>query len=216
MVNILKKVLRVIVRSCIFLYCKIIYRIKIIGKENIPKEGALLFCGNHRNYLDPQLIVCTSGRHMSFMAKEELKKNPFFAFLGYVFDVIYVKRDEKDISALKEALKTLKSGNCIGIFPEGTRNGFEKNEGEIKNGTAYMALKTGAKIIPIGIVGTAKPFSATEYLHSPMIMFLPIESIPSISTSPHIGPQYLPSLSNRKLQRAMDENAHIFSLHKSS
>ncbi len=171
MVNILKKVLRVIVRSCIFLYCKIIYRIKIIGKENIPKEGALLFCGNHRNYLDPQLIVCTSGRHMSFMAKEELKKNPFFAFLGYVFDVIYVKRDEKDISALKEALKTLKSGNCIGIFPEGTRNGFEKNEGEIKNGTAYMALKTGAKIIPIGIVGTAKPFSKNAIIYGKPLDF---------------------------------------------
>lgn len=171
MINILKKILRVFVRTCIFLYSKIIYRIKIIGKENIPKEGAVIFCGNHRNYLDPQLIVCTAGRHMRFMAKEELHNNPAFAFLGNVFEAIYVKRDEKDISALKEALKTLKSGNCIGIFPEGTRNGFEKNDGEIKNGTAYMALKTGAKIVPIGLVGKAKPFSKNAIIYGKPIDF---------------------------------------------
>ena len=157
--NMLKKIIKVIVKSCIYLYCKIIFRTKIVGKENIPKEGAVIFCGNHRTYLDPQLIVATAGRDMRFMAKEELAKNPFFRFLGNVFDAILVKRDEKDITALKEALKTLKAGKCIGIFPEGTRNGFEKNAGEIKNGTAYMALKTGAKVVPIGIVGTSKPFS---------------------------------------------------------
>ena len=60
---------------------------------------------------------------------------------------------------MKEALKTLKDGGCIGIFPEGTRNGMEKNEGgKLKNGAAYMSLKTNAKIIPIGIKGEPKPF----------------------------------------------------------
>ena len=108
---------------------------------------------------------------MRFMAKEELHNNPAFALLGNVFEAIYVKRDEKDISALKEALKTLKSGNCIGIFPEGTRNGFEKNDGEIKNGTAYMALKTGAKIVPIGLVGKAKPFSKNAIIYGKPIDF---------------------------------------------
>ena len=171
MIDIIKRFLRVFVRTCIFLYSKIIYRIRIIGKENIPKEGAVIFCGNHRNYLDPQLIVCTAGRHMRFMAKEELHNNPFFALLGNVFEAIYVKRDEKDISALKEALKTLKSGNCIGIFPEGTRNGFEKNEGEIKNGTAYMALKTGAKVVPIGLVGKAKPFTKNAIIYGKPLDF---------------------------------------------
>ena len=49
--------------------------------------------------------------------------------------------------------------DVFGIFPEGTRNGMEKNEGKLKNGASYMAIKTGAKIIPIGIIGDAKPFS---------------------------------------------------------
>ena len=156
---------RIFIRTVIFVYCKIVYRIKIYGKENVPKEGALVFCGNHRTYLDPPLIVVTAGRHMRFMAKEELRKNPLFAFLGVLFEGIYVKRDEKDISALKEALKTLKNGGCIGIFPEGTRNGLEKNDGKIKNGAAYMALKTNAKIIPIGIIGPSKPFTRNAIIY---------------------------------------------------
>lgn len=155
----LKKVGRVIVRGAILIYCKIVYRLKIEGKENIPAEGALLFCGNHRTYLDPPLVVVTAGRHMRFMAKEELSKNKFLAFLGIIFDAIYVKRDSKDITAMKEALKTLKNGGCVGLFPEGTRNGLEKNDGKLKNGAAYLALKTGAKIVPIGIKGDTKPFS---------------------------------------------------------
>lgn len=156
---------RIIVRTAIFVYCKIVYRVKIKGKENIPADGPLLFCGNHRTYLDPPLIVVTAGRHMRFMAKEELRKNPLFAFLGVLFEGIYVKRDEKDITALKEALKTLKNGGCIGLFPEGTRNGLEKNDGKIKNGAAYMALKTGAKVVPVGIVGKAKLFSKNAIIY---------------------------------------------------
>lgn len=156
--EVFKFICRVIITTAIYIYCKIVYRAKIVGKENIPKEGALIFCGNHRTYLDPPLIVVTASRRMRFMAKEELGKNPLFAFLCFAYDGIFVKRDSKDIGPLKESLKTLKSGGCIGIFPEGTRNGMEKNNGKLKNGAAYMSLKTGAKIVPIGIKGEAKPF----------------------------------------------------------
>ena len=153
-----KYINRFIVTNSIRLYCKIVYRYKIIGKENIPKEGSLLFCGNHRSNLDPPMIVITCPRKMRFIAKEELKKNFLFRYLCYVYEAIYVKRDSKDIGPLKEAMKELKSGGCIGIFPEGTRNGMEKNNGEMKNGATYMSLKTGAKIIPIGLKGEPKPF----------------------------------------------------------
>ena len=154
-----KCICRGIITTSIFIYCKIVYRAKIIGRKNIPKEGALVFCGNHRTYLDPPLIVVTASRKMRFIAKEELRQNLLFRFLVFAYNGIYVKRDSKDIGPMKEALKTLKDGGCIGIFPEGTRNGMEKNEGgKLKNGAAYMSLKTNAKIIPIGIKGEPKPF----------------------------------------------------------
>ena len=91
------------------------------------------------------------------MAKDELAKNHFFAVLGKIIDVIMVKRDSKDITALKEALKTLKKGQAIALFPEGTRNGLEKGE-SVKEGAAFLALRTGAKVLPIGISGGEKIF----------------------------------------------------------
>lgn len=157
--NLLKKIIRVIVRTAIRIYFVVVHRVKVIGTENIPKDKKepLIYCGNHRTYNDPPLIVVTAKRHVRFLAKEELRKNPFFAFLGVVFDGIYVKRDSKDISALKTTLKALKDGESIALFPEGTRNGVEKGQ-KTKDGAAFFAVKTGAKVIPVGITGGIKPF----------------------------------------------------------
>ena len=149
-----KKIIRVIVRTAIRIYFAIVYRVKVVGTENIPKDKKepLIYCGNHRTYADPPLIVVTAKRHVRFLAKEELRKNPFFAFLGVVFDGIYVKRDSKDVSALKTTLKALKNGESIALFPEGTRNGMEKGK-KVKDGAAFFAVRTGAKVIPVGISG---------------------------------------------------------------
>ncbi len=153
----LKEIARKIVRGAIYAYCKIVHRVKIEGQENIPLDEPLIYCGNHRTYLDPPLIVVTAKRHVRFMAKIELKKNPFFAFLGVVFDGIYVNRDSKDITAIKTALKALKNGECVALFPEGTRNGLEKGE-KAKDGAAFFAMRSGAKVMPCGISGGTGKF----------------------------------------------------------
>ena len=150
-----KAVVKWIVKGGIYIWCKIYYRAEILGLENIPKDGALIFCGNHRSYLDPPLMVVTGKRHMRFLAKEELAKNPFLNFLKWSFDAILVKRDEKDVTAIKESLKALKNGECIALFPEGTRNGLEKGE-KVKDGVAFFAVRSGAKIVPCGIKGGEK------------------------------------------------------------
>ncbi len=100
-------------------------------------------------------MVCTAKRDMRFLAKEELAKNPFLNFLGWAFDAIHVKRDEKDVSAIKESLKALKNGQCIALFPEGTRNGLEKGQ-KAKDGVAFFAVRSGAKVVPAGIKGGTK------------------------------------------------------------
>ena len=150
-----KKIGRGIVKGAIYAYCKVVYRAKIIGKENIPKKGQIIICGNHRSFLDPPLIEVTCGRYTRFLAKEELTKSKFLAFLGKVFDAILVKRDSKEINAIKESLKTLKNGDCLALFPEGTRNGLAKGE-EVKDGAAFFALRSGAKVVPCGIKGGQK------------------------------------------------------------
>ena len=153
--GICKKIAKWIVRGAIYIWCKVYYRAEIVGLENIPKDEAVIFCGNHRSYLDPPLIVSTAKRDMRFLAKEELYNNKFLAFLGYIFEAIPVKRDEKDVSAIKTSLKYLKDGQCIALFPEGTRKGLEKGE-KVKDGAAFFAVRSGAKVVPCGIKGGEK------------------------------------------------------------
>ncbi len=150
-----KSIMKGIVRGAIYLWCKIYYRAEVRGLENIPKEGPLIFCGNHRSYLDPPLMVATAKRDLKFLAKQELYNNKFLSFLGWVFEAIPVKRDEKDLTAIKESLKVLKQGNCIALFPEGTRNGLEKGE-KVKDGAAFFAVRSGALVVPCGIKGGEK------------------------------------------------------------
>ena len=150
-----KEVIKWIVRVAIYIWFKLVYHLQIIGLENVPKDGPLIFCGNHRSYVDPPLIVATAKRDMKFLAKEELYKNKFLAFLGWAFEAIPVKRDEKDVTAIKKSLKDLKEGKCIALFPEGTRNGLEKGE-KVKDGVAFFAIRSGAKVVPCGIKGGKK------------------------------------------------------------
>ena len=156
-----KAILRGIVKGAIYAYCKIVYRFELVGKENIPKKGAVIICGNHRSFLDPPLMEVTTGRYTRFLAKEELTKNKFLAFLGFVFDSILVKKDSKEVKALKESLQTLKKEQCLALFPEGTRNGLAKGE-KVKDGAAFFALRTGVPVIPCGISGGEKPFKKVK------------------------------------------------------
>ena len=167
----MKKILRAIVKYSILIYCKIVYRVKVIGKENIPKEGPIILCGNHRSFLDAPLMVCTTKRFTHFMAKEELTKSKFLTVLGALFEVVYVKKDAaKDLSSIKTTMKYLKNGEGIALFPEGTRNGIEKGE-KVKNGVSYFVLNSEAAVIPFGIKGGEKPFKKAYITYGKPIDF---------------------------------------------
>ena len=154
----MKTFLRAIINIAYRIYYTLVQFMKVEGTENIPKDGPLIICANHRSFLDPPLICITAKRKTYFLAKIELAKNPFMRFLGWIFEVMYVKNDEKDIGAIKGSLKHLKKGDCIALFPEGTRNGIEKGE-KVRDGAAFFAIRSGAKVIPAGISGKMKPFS---------------------------------------------------------
>ena len=99
----------------------LLYRPKIIGKENIPQKGPVLFCGNHRHVLDQCPVLATTKLPVHYMAKKEYfdgKMAWFFKLSG----CISVNRAIHDETAKERALNILKNGGAIGIFPEGTRN----------------------------------------------------------------------------------------------
>ena len=153
----MKKFFRKIVIGAIWVYYKIVHRYSVEGQENIPREGAVIFCGNHRSNLDPPLMKITAKRETHFLAKESLFKKPFLGALGKLFGEIPVTKDAKDLNAIKTSLKYLKNGECIALFPEGTRNGLAKGK-KVKDGAAFFAVRTKATVIPVGITGTMKPF----------------------------------------------------------
>ncbi|MBF7097627.1 lysophospholipid acyltransferase family protein [Alkalibacter mobilis] len=145
-----------IVRFLVSIYLKIFYKIEISGKENIPSEGSLILTSNHIHWADPILIACeVTNRKISFLGKHELFKNPILRWLLNNLTVIPIRRGEADVTAIKSALRVLKSGKILGIFPEGTRvkTGEEKKP---ESGTALLAIKSKSKIVPIGIEGSYK------------------------------------------------------------
>ncbi len=149
--------IRKIVITLLRIFLLIAFRIKKVGQENIKKEGAYIVCANHRSNWDPPILVSSIKRVSYIMAKEELFKNNFIKWIAKKCCVFPVKRGKMDLESVKFALKVLKDEQILVIYPEGTRNGMEKN-GKAQNGTAFMALRTGVPVIPVGIQGTLKPF----------------------------------------------------------
>ena len=154
--NAWKKFVRKAIKTILAGLYKISFRVKITGQ--VPSEGAYIICSNHINYLDAAAIVLFNKRKVNFVAKEDLFYHRILFWLGHLFDAIPIKRDMQDIDAMKRCLKVLKNGELLGIFPEGTRKGMEKNM-KAKNGAAFMAIRSNVKVIPVGIHGTFKPFS---------------------------------------------------------
>lgn len=138
---------------------KVLYRPKIIGKENIPKDGALIFAGNHRRAFDPVMVMMCTKRYVHYMAKEEV----YFGLHGLVFKALGVikiyKNKSGNVRAVMEAERILNNGGTIGIFPEGTRNRTKEELQKFKHGTVVMAQKTNTHILPFAIRGKYKVFN---------------------------------------------------------
>ena len=149
--------LRKIIVFLVYIFNVIVFRVKCVGQENIQNKGAYIICANHTSNWDAPILVSNLKRKVYVMAKAELFKNKFIKWLGVKCCVFPVKRGMRDIESIKYSLKLLKDGEILVIFPEGTRKGLEKN-GKAQNGVAYMAIRTGVPVIPVGIQGEMKPF----------------------------------------------------------
>lgn len=149
--------LRKIIVFLVYIFNVIVFRVKCVGQENIQNKGAYIICANHTSNWDAPILVSNLKRKVYVMAKAELFKNKFIKWFGDKCCVFPVKRGMRDIESIKYSLKLLKDGEILVIFPEGTRKGLEKN-GKAQNGVAYMAIRTGVPVIPVGIQGEMKPF----------------------------------------------------------
>lgn len=149
---------------------KLMFKIKVIGKENVPKTGPVIVCSNHISNFDPPVVGITFPRTIHFMAKEELFHNRFLKLLLTKLNAFPVKRGMRDRQALRDGLKVLEDGHTLGLFPEGTRS----KDGQLKQGLAgagFFAMRSNATVIPCAIIGTYKKFTTLKVIYGKPIEF---------------------------------------------
>ncbi|WP_410514789.1 lysophospholipid acyltransferase family protein [Paenibacillus sp. BR2-3] len=144
----------VICRGLLRLIYAIVFPLKVVGRENVPKEGGVLLCANHISLLDPFTMGIKLKRQVKYMAKAEIFKIPVLGWIAKQVGAFPVKRGGVSKESIKTALNTLRGGNVMGIFPEGTRN----SDVGAKKGAASFALRSGAAVVPAAIIGQYKPF----------------------------------------------------------
>lgn len=142
-----------IVIPCINVAFRLFYRVNVYGRENIP-DGPCVVCSNHSQLTDPffLLVAMQAKNDIASMAKKELFENSFVGWFVTGLGAFPVDRSISDITAIKTAIKSLKDGRKLAIFPEGSRSA----NGEVKDGAAMIAIKTNNSILPIFITRDKK------------------------------------------------------------
>jgi 1-acyl-sn-glycerol-3-phosphate acyltransferase len=144
-----------ILRGIVVGICTGYTRTKVIGRHNIPRQGAFVLAPIHRSNIDTPLAAAVSSRRLRFMGKDSLWK---FAPIGWLLSALGafpVTRGTADREALKRCIAVLEMGEPLVLFPEGTRQSGPMVM-PLFDGAAYIAVKAGVPIIPLGIGGSEK------------------------------------------------------------
>jgi 1-acyl-sn-glycerol-3-phosphate acyltransferase len=131
------------------------FRLEVSGQQHVPSTGPALLVSNHVSVLDPPFVGAAAPRELYFLAKEELFDIPLLGRLIRALNSRPVKRDGSDSRALKTALRLLRDGRAVLVFPEGTR-GVEGRLGEGKPGAGMLAVMSGAPVVPVFVSGTGR------------------------------------------------------------
>jgi 1-acyl-sn-glycerol-3-phosphate acyltransferase len=131
---------------------KFFYRIKPHNRENEIFDKPFIVCANHTSMLDVAAIVMSMKTQIRFMAKKEAFKVPVLNWFIKSMGAFPVDRKGGDVGAIKKAISMLKEGECIGIFPQGTRIPYvNPRETEVKDGVGMIATRAGVGVIPVFI-----------------------------------------------------------------
>ncbi len=138
-------------RAVIKLIYRVKFKIKVVGKENIPQKSGIIIASNHVSNFDPPMIGILFKGECSFMAKEELfQKNKLFTWVLKHLHAFPIKRGARDSSGIDKALDCLKKGWNFVIFPEGTRSKTGEL-GKPKSGVSMVAAQAGVPVSPVFI-----------------------------------------------------------------
>ena len=151
--------LLLVLKIILYPFYRLLFWYSVTGLENIPKTGGVIFSSNHLSYLDPVLWIIVIRRRIRFMAKQELFKHPLLGWFLRRMDVFGVERGSGDMAAVKTAIRVVRNGEILGLYPEGTRSKDGK-PGRAKTGVALIAKAAKCDVVPAAVIcrGKLRPF----------------------------------------------------------
>jgi len=129
-----------------------LFGLKVIGREHLITEGAVLIAANHESFLDPPLIGTLYHDEMFYLARKSLMTSALLKWIYLAWNSIPVDQDRPDMTSLKTIVKLLSNGKRVLVFPEGERS-LDGNFGPAQPGVGLIAVKSNAVIQPIRIRG---------------------------------------------------------------
>jgi 1-acyl-sn-glycerol-3-phosphate acyltransferase len=143
-----------IARVFVHLLYRLVSRVELTGRENIPASGAFIAVGNHIGRLDAGLVYFLLGRQdVTMLVAEKYRENALARWFVRNLDAVWVDRFNADFAAMRETLERLRRGGVVIMAPEGTRSPTGSLI-EGRAGAAYLAARTGLPVLPVGISGT--------------------------------------------------------------
>lgn len=142
-----------VLRAMLVPFFLVYFRMQRVGREHLPRSGPLLLASNHRSFLDPFVIGTLVKRPVYYMAKRELFEKRWQAWILNALGAFPVERGAGDSDAMATARAILERGDCVVLFPEGTR--VRRGAlSEPRRGVGRLALETGVPVAPIAVMGT--------------------------------------------------------------
>ena len=161
--------MRNLLRSILTIFFRVLTRLTVTGIENIPLVGGCLLTGNHLGIIDGPLIFCVIPRDdATGLAALKHRRNPIIRFIVESAKGIWIDRTRTDFQALKDARGHLKNGGLLGLAPEGTRSDTHALI-KAKPGVAFLADKSNAVIVPLGIIGSENALKKIFTLQRPKV-----------------------------------------------
>jgi len=142
-----------VLRAILVPFFLVYFRLDRVGREHLPKEGPLLLASNHRSFLDPFVIGTLIKRPVYYMAKRELFEKRWQAWILNALGAFPVDRGVGDGDAMATARQILERGDCVVLFPEGTRI-RHGGLADPRRGVGRLALETGSPVAPVAVIGT--------------------------------------------------------------
>ena len=161
------RVLYRVLWSMVLALCKVLFRLRIEGKENFP-PGPFILSPVHRSFIDTPIAGMSTSRRLRFMGKESLWENRPLGALLSVLGGFPVERGTADRTALRAATDVLSLGEPLVMFPEGTRrSGDRVRREDMLDGPAFVAARAGVPIVPVGLGGTVRALPVGSVIPRP-------------------------------------------------